>query len=78
MPSVLGEVIIDATASDLSSVDDPVVLVRHIAGLAVAYTPDHGELHQVQTDEFMPYISALPRDDGQPLTTRANARGSRA
>ena len=64
-PSLLGEVVIDATASQLARADDPVVLLRHITGEAFNYTPDHGEIHRVIVDEIDPYQSGQIVDDGQ-------------
>lgn len=41
-PCVAGEAIIDATASSLATVDDPVVISRRVWNVARAVTPDHG------------------------------------
>ena len=64
--SLIGELVIDATASHLAKYTDPVVLLRHIAGEAYNYTPDHGEIHQVITERALGlYRSGQVVDDGQ-------------
>lgn len=66
MPGTIGEVIIDATASDLAGFNDPVVLTRHVGGEATLYTPDHGEVHRVLIEDLKPYPSGYKHWDGQP------------
>lgn len=72
-PAVLGEVVIDATASHLADADDPVVLVRHLSGEAFSYTPDHGVVYQVDVTLATPTESALHADDGQTMQARSGS-----
>lgn len=67
-PSVLGEVIIDATAHHLTWPDDPtipVVLGFHLLGKAWIQDPDHLTLYRVGVPDNAPYPSGCPVD---PLT----------
>lgn len=55
--AVVGEVVIDATASNLSRWSDPVVLAWHLGGEAIMSTPDHEETRRVTVPNFASYPS---------------------
>lgn len=54
-PSCLGEIVIDATASNLSGAGDPVVIVQHLWDEADYVTPDRRELKRVHLSPSRPY-----------------------
>ncbi len=62
---VYGEVVIDATASHLAKPGDPVVILRHVDGDMSNFTPDFGDVNNVQLDSIAPYESGMASDDGQ-------------
>ncbi len=55
--SVLGEVIIDATANHYPSVDEPGILATHASGSYFAATPDHGSQRTLTGLSLDPYES---------------------
>lgn len=63
-PAVIGEVIIDATASDVGDVADPVAIAVHVGGEARIFSPDHESRHPFRVDEMKPYRSAAGLDRG--------------
>lgn len=80
-PSVLGEVILDATAHHLASATDITPLLGfNLRGACVLQTPDHGEIRRATVGDWKPYESGCPAPQARgrikPTSRRAPTGGT--